>query len=131
MKNESQQHADDLPAHLEGYLLLWGEWATSYYAGPARVHASGLIQTGEKHSTKAIAQLETSDIWAAKIVDACVESLKDPMHKLVLHVQYANKVGPAVWQNNRLPKDESSFDALLNAAKWALVPILRRKDLPI
>lgn len=110
---------------------MWGEWAMSYYAGPARVHASSMIQTGEKHSTRAAALFEASDLWVIRSVDAAVESLHEPMHRLILHVHYANRAGAAVWRNNRLPKDESQYDALLNAARCALEPILRRKDVPL
>lgn len=130
MTNVHQQ-PHELPANLERYLLMWGDWVMHYSAGPARVHASPMIQTGDKHSTRAEALFEGSDVWVVRCVDASVESLSERLHRLVLHVEYANRSGPAVWRNNRLPRDPVGFDALLNEAKWALVPILRRKDVPL
>lgn len=76
--------------------------------------------------------LSMSDKWVSQHVSKGVEALARREWQLSLEVEYVwNGDGAKVWRNNRLPRDPVQLAALLVDAKEALIPILKRRGLPV
>jgi hypothetical protein len=62
-------------------------------------------------------------------VDQAIERDLTADHKHAIIVVYMREAGPAVWRSNRKPMSE--IRSLCWQAEQALIPLLRRRDLPV
>ena len=81
---------------------------------------------------------ERSDAWAMQQVDAAVEEDLPSLPEgralwLALRMRWLNiRVGPRVFRSNRLTHlDPGEVDELADAAERALIPILKRRKVPL
>lgn len=81
---------------------------------------------------------ERSDAWAMEQVDAAVEEDLPGLPEgralwLALRMRWLNiRTGPRVFRSNRLTHlDPSEVDELADAAERALIPILKRRKVPL
>jgi hypothetical protein len=119
--------------YLERCLRLWGAWERGYQGGPQPVRVAIWAQSAgasARADATATEVLSKSDKWVAQNVSKAIEALPRRDWQMALELTYVwNGAGPAVWRSNRLDRDELA--QLVEGAKEALVPILRRRHLPL
>lgn len=129
-------------ARLKGYLVRWAHHQHAYRAGPERVGNSWLADYCKSRGQTA-SELMDSDGWAMSIIDAAIIDLSvqpdGVLMRAALRVRYLNEgITPQgelrirVFRHGRLEgMSVEEADRLADAGELALIPLVKRKGLPL
>lgn len=133
MTNDRQASAGSAgaPLSLDRCLVIWGAWERGYQGGPQPVKVATWARmrvAGARADGSAESQLSSSDRWIAQHVSKAIDALPNRDWQTVLEIEYIfNGSVARVWRSNRLPHDREALNAMLDAARTALEPILQRR----
>lgn len=121
-------------ARLQEYLR---DWAHTHYRWrpesglPGRVPYLSSMRPGVADSSE---MREGPNPWAMGLIEACINDLCKviPEAMTVLLSRYLNREGPAVYRMGRLSHlDSYAVDVLADKVEFELVPMVKRKGLPL
>ncbi len=133
VKNDTDAEQDALERLKRDYLPMWAELAYGSAVGrgaPGEVPYVNYMRPGVSMGDAD----EKPDPWVCNIVEASIDEItpKIPMARAALSVRYLNARGPSVYRSGRLYAYKSAeVEDLADAAELALVPVCKRRGLPL
>lgn len=77
---------------------------------------------------------EEADAWACNLIESAINEItvRLPLARAALTVRYLNSNGPSVYRSGRLTQlSQAEIEDLCDAAERLLVPVVKRKGLPL